>query len=234
MSETSQSRAKRHAQRNDTPEHAPRPENNLPSRILQCVNRMYARVYHRLEVISPSRLPPSGPGIIVCNHTSGLDPHLVQSACRRLISWMMAREYYEIRMIKPMLDAMGTIPVSRNGRDMSATRAAMRALARGQMLGIFPEGRIEPTRQLLPFQTGAAMMAIKTGVPVFPAYLDGTQRGHEMLAAFFCPHRARVIFGDPVQFPRSGDMHELLATATSAIEHAVADLKAMADAHPAL
>jgi 1-acyl-sn-glycerol-3-phosphate acyltransferase len=229
MSET---RAKRHAQRRDTEGQSARPENNLPSRILQCVNRMYARVYHRLEVIAPSRLPLSGPAIIVCNHTSGLDPHLVQSACRRLISWMMAREYYEIRLIKPMLDAMGTIPVSRNGRDMSATRAALRALERGQMLGIFPEGRIESTRALLPFQTGAAMMALKTGVPVFPAYLDGTQRGHEMLAAFFRPHRARVIFGDQVRFPRSGEMHELLPTATAAIERAVADLKASADALP--
>src|SRR4051812_17376412 len=83
------------------------PERRKSVRLMQCVNRMYARGYHRLEVLSPARLPARGAAILVCNHTSGLDPHLIQSACPRFISWMMAREYYEIRAIKPMLDALG-------------------------------------------------------------------------------------------------------------------------------
>ena len=218
----------------DRPERTERPERRPSARLMQCLNRMYARVYHRLEVLSPSRLPASGAGIIVCNHTSGLDPHLIQAACPRLISWMMAKEYYEIKLIKPMLDALGTIPVTRSGRDMSATRAAMRALDKGQMLGIFPEGKIEPTRELLPFQTGVAMMAIKTGVAVYPAYLDGTQRGKEMLTAFFQPQRARVAFGDEVKFERAGEARDKLGRATVAIERAVAALKASVDARPHL
>ena len=56
------------------------------------------------------------------------------------------------------------------------------------------ELRIETSRDLLPFQTGVAMMAIKTGVTVYPAYLDGTQRGKEMVEAVATPNRARLTF----------------------------------------
>src|SRR5437879_5335888 len=100
----------------------------LAVRLLRAANRFYARVYHQVEIILPCRLPKTGAAILVCNHTSGLDPHLIQSVCPRLITWMMAREYYEIRAIKPAMEALGVIPVTRSGRDMSATRAAMRAL----------------------------------------------------------------------------------------------------------
>jgi len=117
---------------------------------------------------------------------------------------------------------------------MSATRAALRALERGQMLGIFPEGKIEETRDLLPFQTGVAMMAIKARVPVYPAYLDGTQRGKEMLRAFFRPQRARVAFGPEITFDRTGETRHVLEYATAQIENAVADLKARVDARPVL
>ena len=197
-------------------------------RILQGVNRVFARGYHQLEVLSPPRLPPSGAAILVCNHTSGLDPHLLQAPCKRLITWMMAREYYEIRGIKTILSNLGMIPVSRNGRDMSAMREAMRSLKNGQVLGIFPEGRIETTRELLPFQTGVAMMAIKTGVPVFPAYLDGTQRGKEMLQAFLLPQKATVAFGEEVVFNRGDDGRDSLETAIAGMRRAIESLRDLA------
>ena len=110
---------------------------------MQAVNRIFTRGYHHLTVLSPCRLPERGGGIIICNHTSGLDPHLIQACCPRLITWMMAREYYELPVLRTLLDQLGVIPVTRSGRDMAAMRAAMRALENGQLLGIFPEGRIE-------------------------------------------------------------------------------------------
>ena len=201
------------------------PERRHVTRFLQGVNRIFARGYHTLEVLAPPRLPPRGAAILICNHTSGLDPHLLQAPCRRLITWMMAREYYEIRGIKTILSNLGMIPVSRNGRDMSAMREAMRALKNGQVLGIFPEGKIETTRELLPFQTGVAMMAMKTGVPVFPAYLDGTQRGKEMLPAFFLPQKARVRFGEEVVFDRTDEGRSGLDAATAAMKHAIETLR---------
>ena len=195
------------------------------ARFLQGVNRVFVRGYHQLDVLSPPRLPPRGAAILICNHTSGLDPHLLQAPCQRLITWMMAREYYEIPGIKTILRNLGMIPVARNGRDMSAMREAMRTLHNGQVLGIFPEGRIETSRDLLPFQTGVAMLAIKTGVPVFPAYLDGTQRGLEMLPAFLQPQHARVRFGGEVILDRSSEGREALECATTAMKAAIEALR---------
>lgn len=202
-----------------------RPEERLPIKLLRAGNVLFTRVYHHLDVQTPSRFPYRGAGILVCNHVSGLDPLLIQAPCNRLITWMMAAEYYKIRSIAWVFRAVGAIPVHRSGRDMAATRAAMRALEQGGILGVFPEGRIETTRDLLPFQTGVAMMAIKTGVPVYPAYLDGSQRGKEMLDAFLTPNRAVLRFGPPVELGGLSTSREGLEEGTERIRQAVISLR---------
>jgi 1-acyl-sn-glycerol-3-phosphate acyltransferase len=201
------------------------PEHFVLPRFLQGMNRFFARVYHHLDVYAPARLPANGPAILICNHTSGLDPHLIQSCCPRLITWLMAKEYYEIRGLKTLLDYVGVIPVTRSGRDMAATRAALRALEQGQILGIFPEGKIETSDELLPFQTGVAMMALRSKAPVFPAYLDGTQRNRGMTAGLILPHRARIAFGPEVAIDRAADDRPALDAATAAMQSAVESLR---------
>lgn len=162
---------------------------------------------------------------MVCNHISGLDPMLIQSACPRLIIWMMAKEYYDLPSLTWLYKLIEAIPVERSGRDLAATRAALRALHEGRVVGIFPEGKIETSQCLLPFQTGVALMAIKTGVPVFPAYLDGTQRGREMVDAVMHPNRATICFGPAVEFARDCTSREALERATERIKEAVWNLR---------
>jgi 1-acyl-sn-glycerol-3-phosphate acyltransferase len=189
----------------DTPQYtSDRPEDRLSIRLLQAFDVCFARIYHRVNVVSPQRLPKHGPAILVCNHVSGLDPMLIQSVCPRLIVWMMAREYYEIGVLRWVFKTVEAIPVDRSGRDLAATRAAMRALQAGRILGVFPEGRIETSRELLPFQTGVALLAQKAGVPVYPAYLDGTQRGKEMVQAFLYRNCANLAFGPAIETPKGG------------------------------
>ena len=204
-------------------------ENRLSIRLLQALDVCIARIYHQTIVRTPQRLPRTGPAILICNHISGLDPLLIQSVCPRLIVWMMAKEYYDIKALTWVFRTIEAIPVDRGGRDMTATRAALRALENGRVLGVFPEGRIERTRDLLPVQTGVALMAIKTGVPVFPAYLDGTQRNRSMLRAFFHRNRATLTFGPEVKLDRSSTSKEGLAAATERMTEAVAALKARSD-----
>jgi 1-acyl-sn-glycerol-3-phosphate acyltransferase len=202
-----------------------RPEDRLTIRFLQAIDVCVARIYHQTVVRAPQRLPRHGPAILICNHTSGLDPLLIQSVCPRLIVWMMAKEYYEIRALNWIFKAIGVIPVDRGGRDLAATRSALRALEAGRILGVFPEGRIETSRDLLPFQTGVALMAIKAGVPVYPTYLDGTQRNKSMWQAFFYRNRATLSFGPAVEFDRSATSKEVLQAATQRMTDAVAGLK---------
>jgi 1-acyl-sn-glycerol-3-phosphate acyltransferase len=178
--------------------HRARPENRPIIRLFQALDVCYARIYHRLHVRAPPRLPREGAAILVSNHTSGLDPLLIQSVCQRLIVWMVAEEYVALPALRGIFKMIEAIPVGRDGRDMAATRQALRALSNGRILGVFPEGRIEPSRQLLPFQTGVALMALKTRLPVHPVYLDGTQRGNSMGRAFLRRQQAQVTFGPPV------------------------------------
>jgi 1-acyl-sn-glycerol-3-phosphate acyltransferase len=204
-----------------------RPEARLPIKLLRAVNVLFTRIYHNLEIRSPAQLPSHGPAILVCNHTSGLDPLLLQAPCNRLITWMMAAEYFQLRSAAPIFRTLGVIPVQRTGRDSASLRAALRALENNQILGIFPEGRIETSCDFLPFQTGVALMAIKTGVPVYPAYLDGSQRGKEMLPAFLIPNHATLSFGPPVDFDRSSTSRQSLEAATERIRDAIANIKKM-------
>jgi 1-acyl-sn-glycerol-3-phosphate acyltransferase len=201
-----------------------RPEDKLSIRVLRALDVCFARIYHQVSVGSPHRLPRNGAGILVCNHISALDPVLIQSVCPRLIVWMMAREYYDLPLVGRIFRMVEAIPVDRSGRDMGATRAALRALSHGRILGVFPEGRIETSKQLLPFQTGVALMAMKTGLPVYPAHIEGSQRGKEMLASVITPNSAKVSFGVPIFLPRTHSSRDELQDATARIEAAVAAL----------
>ncbi len=200
-------------------------ERRLSIRVAQTANRIFTRVYHSMEIFSPSCLPRTGPAILACNHVSGLDPMLIQSACPRMIVWMMAKEYYDLKSLRWLYETVEAIPVARSGRDTAATRAALRALHQGRVIGIFPEGRIETERELLPFQTGMAMMAIKTGVSVYPAYVDGTQRGKEMVPAIALPNHVTLGFGKPLDFKGMGTTKPELEEATERIRRAIFELR---------
>jgi 1-acyl-sn-glycerol-3-phosphate acyltransferase len=203
----------------------PHPEQRKAVRRLMTANEGFCQIYHHVDLIGRCTLPATGPAILVSNHVSGLDPLLIQSVCPRMIVWMMAREYYDVRPLAWIFRTVEAIPVDRSGRDLAATRAAMRALEVGRILGVFPEGRIETSPELLEFQTGVALLAIKTGVDVYPAYLDGTQRGKEMVPAFMLPNRARLIFGPRIAIDRSGTDREALEKTTADIANAVNRLR---------
>ena len=181
---------------------------------------LYIRGYHSVDVVSPPQIPLSGPGILVCNHVSSLDPMLLQWATPRLITWMMAREYY-VAGTRWLFDVIRIIPVERSKRDVTATRAAMRALEDGQLLGIFPEGRLAEGTLIGPFQTGVAMMALRNGVSVYPASVEGTMRDRGMLEPFFLPQRARVAFGQRVDLAEQDFSKEAIERATGRIREAV-------------
>ena len=198
----------------------------LQIRVVRALCKYYVHGYHRMTVHTPCTLPATGPAILVSNHISGVDPALIQAVSpRRLIAWMMAKEYYDIKGLSWVFKTIEAIPVDRGGRDLAATRAALRALEAGRILGVFPEGKIETSRKLLPFQTGVALMALKANVPVYPAYLDGTQRGKTMVQAFLKPNLATLAFGPVVQTETGSTSKEVLQAVTDRYTDAVGRLK---------
>jgi 1-acyl-sn-glycerol-3-phosphate acyltransferase len=185
------------------------------------VDRYYIGGFHDIRQVTPCTLPDEGPAILVCNHISGLDPTVLQAASHRLITWMMAKEYFDVPSMRWFYRAVRAIPVNRSRRDLAATRMALRVLERGRVLGIFPEGRIAENGSILPFQTGVAMMAIRGDVPVYPAYLHGSMRDKNMLQAFLYPQRGYITFGPAVAFDRSRTSQDAIRAATGAIQRAV-------------
>jgi 1-acyl-sn-glycerol-3-phosphate acyltransferase len=207
-----------------------RPEDRLTIQALKAVNTLFGRVYHRLDILNACPIPRTGPAIVVCNHISGLDPLLLQSACsKRLITWMMASEYMDLPGLGWFFRTIGVIPVERSGKDSGPLRAALRALQQGRVLGIFPEGRISKTGELLPFQTGVGMIAAKSGATVFPAYQTGPHLGREVTAGVLIPTTARLAFGPPLKLPQPDRRHADPATSTRSVEIAMALLKKKVD-----
>jgi 1-acyl-sn-glycerol-3-phosphate acyltransferase len=168
--------------------------------VLAMVIRTYCALWHRLAVDRWAPLPPSGPAILISNHTCGIDHLLLQASSRRVLGFMIAREYYEWWWLRRWCEYVGCIPVNRDGRDVAAIRSALRALSEGRVLPIFPEGHIVPCsgRRLGEIKPGSAYLAIRAQAPVIPAYIAGTPPTDSIVTSLTTPSRARVTFGDPI------------------------------------
>jgi 1-acyl-sn-glycerol-3-phosphate acyltransferase len=198
-------------------------------RFLHGVNRLVSRAYHHVEVTGAASVPRRGPVVIVSNHISSLDPLLIQSVVQRPIIWMVAKEYVEIGPLRWLFRSIRSIPVSRDGRDSTALRAALRALSAGRVLGVFPEGRIAKTRQMLPLQTGAALLAIRAVAPVVPVYQFGTTFRQPMVRAILSPQHVRVRFGAAVRVVPDSGTPRTPEAVTAELEKAMSNLRRAVD-----
>ncbi len=168
--------------------------------------RFYARVVHRMRVEGLEHVPDAveaGPLVVVSNHTAGVDPLLIQAACRFEVRWIMAED-----MRLPWLEAFwewgGVIFVDRENPSTSPVRMAMTHLRAGGVLGLFPEGHIErPARTLLPFHAGVGAFVRPTGAAVLPVVIEGTPtRVRSAWGSLFTPSRARLTFHEPIRYGR--------------------------------
>jgi 1-acyl-sn-glycerol-3-phosphate acyltransferase len=164
------------------------------------VIRLYCSLWHRLIRERWAPLPEHGPAILISNHTCGIDHLVLQASCRRVLGFVIAREYYERGWLRFWCELVGCIPVNRNGHDLAAIRAALKALKEGRVLPVFPEGHIVPSsgRQLDEMKPGTAYLAIRAQVPVVPAFIAGTPQTDQITTSLVTPSRARVLFGEPI------------------------------------
>ena len=177
---------------------------------LYLVNSFFARVLWRTRVSGRLPIDDHQGAVIVCNHISGIDPLLIQLCTHRVVHWMVAREYFETPGMSIVFKALGSIPVNRAGVDTAATKLAIRLAQQGGLVGLFPEGRVNETDDLLlPGRPGAALIAIKAKVPVIPCYVSGAPYDGTALGSFFMSANARVVLGQPIDlseyYGREGD-----------------------------
>jgi 1-acyl-sn-glycerol-3-phosphate acyltransferase len=173
----------------------------LPVAIARRFVMFYLAIFKRFSVGNAGRIPTSGPVIFVANHTTAYDPLCLQAASnRRLIQFMMAREYYEKKPLHYILRWLKVIPVNRTGNDTASIRIALRALQEGACIGMFPEGRISDDGRMNEGRQGVALLALMSNATVVPAYIQGTSEYKSMVKDFLVFNKVTLYFGRPIRF----------------------------------
>ena len=155
--------------------------NHVPlfTRLAGVVARFCLRALARVKVEVTGDLPKDGPLIVVANHLSNADPPLVAGWLTPLLGrqlHILAKEALFFWPVGPVIRRLGASPVRSGGSDIEAYRVARDILDRGDILCIFPEGTRSPTGVLGEAKPGVAMLATRSGVPVLPVGVSGTDK----------------------------------------------------------
>ncbi|MEO0495146.1 MAG: lysophospholipid acyltransferase family protein [Actinomycetota bacterium] len=128
-----------------------------------------------ISVYDRDNVPAEGPAIIAANHLSFIDSPLLMTAFDRPVTFLGKAEYMAHRVTRYMFPRAGMIPVDRTGRGIAKTLGlAQEILENGGLMGIFPEGSRSRDGNLHRGHHGAAHLALKTGAPIIPVGIVGS------------------------------------------------------------
>jgi len=177
------------------------PARGILYRLLDWTNRLVCRVLYQVHPPSQSPLPENGPVLLVSDHSSFNDPMVLAATAGRPIIFLTAREVYESLSLKWLCKTAFYIPITRGTQDVGAVRAMLRALGRGEVIALFPEGGIKKHREE-DGHVGIGYLALKTGAPVIPASIAwDSPRPPALGRSLVTPGKARVRYGEPIVLP---------------------------------
>lgn len=147
-------------------------------------------LFFRVEVINRENFPAEGPALFCANHNSMLDMFFLGVNIDRWIYWMAKEELFKNPVLGYLIRKLGGFPVKRGTGDVEAIKHAYKLLEQNKVVGIFPHGtRINPSKiETARIKSGAAMIAVKSGVPIIPATVCGNYRLFSKM---------KVIYGEP-------------------------------------
>ena len=132
---------------------------------------------YRLEKNGIEQIPEEGPAVLVCNHVSFVDALIIAAACRRPIRFVMDHTIFRVPVLNFIFRTGKMIPIASAKDDPQLLEKAYddvaAALASGDLIGIFPEGRITDSGEMYPFRPGIRRIVERTPVPVVPMALRG-------------------------------------------------------------
>jgi 1-acyl-sn-glycerol-3-phosphate acyltransferase len=170
--------------------------------VLKPLAVLLMRLLFRLEGRGTEYVPAQGPVLLVANHSSLLDPPLVGGVAPRQLSFMAKAELFRVPLFGALIRRLNARPVRREGADAGALRTALRVLQEGGVLLMFPEGTRGPEGALREPKPGAAMLAVMSGAPVVPVFIQGSGRAWPRGRTLPRPAKVRVTFGSPQIFER--------------------------------
>lgn len=152
-------------------------------------------------------VPSTGPLILVANHVHVMDPIFIEFSLPRWITFVAKEELFRSLFLRLWLRWAGSLPLQRDGKVREKHRileGAKKALEEGSILGMFPEGGRSHDGKLRKGKPGSAVIAAKTGAPLLPIGVIGTDKVHGISWLWKRP-RVVVKIGKPFKLPPTND-----------------------------
>jgi 1-acyl-sn-glycerol-3-phosphate acyltransferase len=165
----------------------------------------FVRVFWRPRVRGREHIPASGPFVLAPVHRSNIDFAMAAVLVRRRIRYMGKDSLWKIRFIGKLFSALGAFPVHRGSADREALRRTMAVVEAGEPVVIFPEGTRQSGPAVQPLFEGAAYVAARTGVPIVPVGIGGTERAMPKGSKLIRPVRTSIIVGPPLRADATKD-----------------------------
>ncbi|CAL9367142.1 lysophospholipid acyltransferase family protein [Streptomyces albus] len=189
------------------------------------------RLVFRPRIEGLENVPDEGPAIVAGNHLSFSDHFVMPAILKRRITFLAKAEYFTGPGLKGRLTAaffhsVGQIPVDRSGKGAgrAAVEEGLRVLARGELLGIYPEGTRSHDGRLYKGRVGVASMALGAGAKVVPCAVVGTFELQPPGRKLPRIGRVTIRFGEPLDFSRFAGLENertVLRAVTDEIMHEI-------------
>jgi 1-acyl-sn-glycerol-3-phosphate acyltransferase len=149
----------------------------VPEFLMRFLAWLLIHTFYRVDTKGLDNIPDEGPCIVVCNHVSFVDAVVIAACVRRPIRFVMDHNIFRIPVLSFIFRTMRTIPIASAKEDARLKERAFveaaEALRAGEIVGIFPEGKLTDNGELGPFRPGVQQMLASTPVPVVPMALSG-------------------------------------------------------------
>lgn len=162
-----------------------------------------AQVMCRPHISGGVNVPTRGAAILAVNHLSVIDSFLLPAVLPRHVTFTAKSEYFSGNPVSQWFMRLGgSLPID---RESAASAQAMldgaaELLERGELFGIHPEGTRSPDGRLYRGKVGVAWLALKTGAPVLPVALSGTEKVLPLGASVPRPAKVGIVIGEPMRF----------------------------------
>jgi 1-acyl-sn-glycerol-3-phosphate acyltransferase len=168
--------------------------------------------------------PRHGPALVVINHLGDADAVLLGASIPKAIDGMAKIEWYGHWLAGSYLRAYGVIWVHQGRADRRALRAALEGLSQGRIVALAPEGRQSVEGGLEEGTEGAAFLAMKSGAPIVPVGMTGTENENIYNGKFWKRAKVTLAVGKPFYLKEYDDRQTTLREGTRQIMKSLADL----------
>ncbi|MFX1476959.1 MAG: lysophospholipid acyltransferase family protein, partial [Promethearchaeota archaeon] len=153
----------------------------------------------KAEYPKGNMFPEWGPGILVGNHESHIDPFFYGAACHRRIRYMSKLDNFKTPIVRTLFNNLGAFKVDREN-PARGWEKAKEIIRGGEWVGIFPEGTRSKDGTLGEFKTGAVRLAIEMQVPIVPMAVIGSRKALASGNLVMRPTQVKVRVGDPLYY----------------------------------